>query len=64
MKLFELVRTGDPYNKHGYDVREYENSYKDGYCVFRGDLSSIQGRERTKTLLRRLYPECRIRVAV
>ena len=60
--LFELVRTGDPYNKTGWDVREYQNDYNEPTCTYRGDLSPIQGRDNAIRRLRRLYPNCKIRV--
>lgn len=60
--LFEILLTGDPYNKTGWDVREYEKSYDDGVCVFRGDLSPIQGRDNAVRTLKRLYPGCEVRV--
>lgn len=60
--LFEILRTGDPYNKTGWDVHEYEKSYDDNTCVFRGDLSPIQGRGNAVRTLKRLYPGCKVRV--
>lgn len=61
-KLFEISRTGDPFNKTGWDVREYEKSFDDSTCIFRGDLSPIQGRDNAKAALRRMYPGCKVRV--
>jgi len=62
MPLFEITRTGDPYNRTGWDVREYKNSFDEDTCIFRGDLGPIQGRDRTIRTLRRMYPGCKIRV--
>ena len=62
-RLFEIVPTGDPYNRTGWDVREYADNYDEPTCTFRGDLSPIQGRERTIATLRRLYPGCTVRVS-
>jgi hypothetical protein len=62
MKLFTVTPCGDPYNRAGWDVHEYANSFDEPTCVFRGDLSPIQGKARTIQTLRRLYPGCRIRV--
>jgi hypothetical protein len=61
-KLFEIAPCGDPFNKTGWDIMEYETSYSDQYRVFRGDLSPHQGREKTVAMLRRLYPGCKVRV--
>lgn len=61
-RLFELVPCGDPYNRRGWDVREYAESYDEPTCTFRGDLSPIQGLRNAKATLRRLYPDCQIRV--
>ena len=62
MQLFEIVPTGDPYNRFGWDIREYKDSYDEPTCVFRGDLSPHQGRDATVRMLRRLYPGCKVRV--
>ncbi len=62
MRLFEIERCGDPYNRHGWDVREFQSSYDEPTCVYRGDLSPIQGRDRTIRTLRRMYPGCKVRV--
>ncbi len=62
-KLFEILPTGDPYNRTGWDVREYDKSFDETTCIFRGDISPVQGRENTKALLRRLHPGCKIRVS-
>lgn len=62
MKLFEILRCGDPHNKRGWDVREYKASFDEQVCIFRGDLSPICGRDRAITTLRRMYPGCKIRV--
>jgi hypothetical protein len=61
-KLFEILRCGDPYNRTGWDVREYEKSFDDIICIYRGDLSPIQGRDQTLRTLRQMYPGCKIRV--
>jgi hypothetical protein len=63
VRLFELVPTGDPYNKFGWDVREYRDSYDEGTCIFRGDLSPIRGKQSAIRKLRQLYPGCRVRVS-
>jgi hypothetical protein len=62
VELFEIMRTGDPYNRTGWDVREYEKSFDDDICIFRGDLSPIQGRDNAIRKLRKMYPGCKIRV--
>ena len=62
VRLFEIVRTGDPHNPTGWDVREYKESFNETTCVFRGDLSPIKGRTRAFWTLRRLYPGCRIKI--
>ncbi len=62
MHLFEIHRCGDPFNRTGWEVREYETSFDDRFCTYRGDLSPIQGRDNAIQLLRRLYPGCKIRV--
>jgi hypothetical protein len=61
-RLFEIKRTGDPYNKMGWNVYEYEKSFDESTSVFRGDISPSQGRERTILMLHTLYPGCRVRV--
>lgn len=60
--LFEILRCGDPYNRTGWDVHEYAKSFDEDTCVYRGDLSPIQGRDRAIRILRRMYPGCKIRV--
>lgn len=60
-RLFELIPCGDPFAKYSWDVREYQHSYDDKVCVFRGDLSPIRGRVRAEVILRRLYPGCKIK---
>ncbi len=62
MKLFEILRCGDPYNKYGWDVREYQESFEEDTCTYRGDISPIQGRDNAIRYLRRNYPGCKIRV--
>lgn len=61
-RLFEIKPTGDPYNRTGWDVHEYEKSFDERFCVFRGDLSPMQGRDNTIRYLRRHYPGCKVRV--
>lgn len=61
-QLFEIQRCGDPFNKTGWEVREYKDSFDERFPVYRGDLSPTQGRDNTVRLLRRLYPGCKIRV--
>ena len=61
-RLFLVKRTGDPFNRHGWDVCEFEKSFDDGTCIFRGDLSPVQGRDNAVRLLRRMYPGCVVRV--
>jgi hypothetical protein len=62
-KLFAIRQTGDPFNKTGWDVSEYENSFDEPTSIwFRGDISPIQGRDRAIRYLRRTYPGCKIRV--
>jgi hypothetical protein len=61
MPLFEIYPTGDPYNKTGWDVREYKHSYDEPTCIFRGDISPIQGRANTIAFLRQFYPGCKVR---
>ena len=63
IRLFEIQTTGDPYNRTGWDVREYQNSFDEDTCIFRGDLSPIQGRDNAIRQLRRQYPGCKIRVS-
>jgi len=62
-RLFEILPCGDPFNRAGWDIREYRDSFDEDVCVFRGDLSPSQGRDRTVAMLRRLYPGCEIRVS-
>jgi len=62
MKLFSINRCGDSFNKYGWDVKEYEKSYEDRFCIFRGDLSPIQGRDRAIRYLKRAYPGCKVKV--
>lgn len=62
MRLFEIERCGDPYNKTGWDVREFGKSFDESTCIYRGDLSPMQGRDRTIRYLRRNYPGCKIKV--
>ncbi len=59
-RVFELTQCGDPYNPYGYDVREYEGSplNKDTLCIFRGDISPIQGWQAAKRKLKGMYPGC------
>ena len=61
-RLFVVAKCGDPYNKTGWNIYEYQNSFDDEFCVFRGDLSPSQGRDNTILMLRRSYPGCEIRV--
>lgn len=61
--MFEIFPTGDPYNRTGWDVREYEKSYDDRFCIFRGDISPVQGKRNTILLLRRMHPGCEIKVS-
>ncbi len=63
MKLFEIFPTGDPYNKTGWDIREYDKSFDETICIFRGDLSPSQGCDRTVRMLRNMYRGCKIRVS-
>ena len=58
-KHFEIMRTGDPYNKTGWDIHEIEENNS---IIFRGDLSPIQGRDNAIWRLRRFYPGCKITV--
>lgn len=60
--LFEICRCGDPCNKYGWDIREYKDSFDEETCVYRGDLSPMQSRDRTISYLRRNYPGCKIKV--
>lgn len=62
-RLFEVTPCGDPFNRRGYDVREYCDSYDEPTCTYRGDLSPSRGLRRTVEMLRRLYPGCRVRVS-
>lgn len=62
-KLFEIQRCGDPYNRTGWEVSEFEHSFDDRTAIFRGDISPMQGRDRTIAYLRRYYPGCKIRVS-
>lgn len=57
-KHFIIMRTGDPYNKTGWDIHEIDGPD----TIFRGDLSPIQGRDNAIWLLRRLYQDCKITV--
>lgn len=43
-------------------LREYKNSFDEKICVYRGDISPIQGRDRAIAYLRKMYPGCKIRV--
>lgn len=61
-RLFEIKHTGDPFNRHGWDIHEYAQSFNDDTCIFRGDLSPVQGRDNAIRLLRRMYLGCKIRV--
>lgn len=61
-RLFLIRVCGDPYNPHGWEILEFCNSFDEGTCTYRGDLSPSQGRERTIAMLRRMYPGCKIRV--
>lgn len=61
--LFEIVPCGEPCTLNGWDIREYEHSYSDQTCIFRGDLSPVRGRERSKRIPRSLYPGYRVRVS-
>jgi len=60
--MFEIVRCGDPYNKTGWDIREYADSFDEDTCTFRGDISPIQGRDNAIRYLRKHYPGCKIKV--
>lgn len=60
-RKFIIKPTGDPYNRTGWDISECED-FADNIVIFRGDLSPHQGRDRTKMMLRRMYPGCKIRV--
>lgn len=61
--LFEIFPTGDPCNRTGWDVREYQGKTTDSACYFRGDLSPIQGKRNAVATLRHYYPGCIIIVA-
>lgn len=61
VRLFTIKPTGDPFNRHGWDVTEYEKSYKDNTCIFRGDISPIQGKENAILYLERFYPGCKVK---
>lgn len=60
--LFEIVKCGDPHNKHGWNVREYKQSFNEPTCIHRGDLSPHRGRDATIRMLRRMYRGCVVRV--
>jgi hypothetical protein len=60
--LFLIKRTGDPFSRFGWDIHEYKESYDEQYCIFRGDLSPSQGRDRTVFMLRSMYPGCKVRI--
>jgi hypothetical protein len=60
-RLFEILPCGDPYNRYGWEIREYRDSFDEEFPIYRGDLSPIKGRDRTIQMLRALYPGCKIR---
>lgn len=62
VRRFELVPNGDPYGKNLYDVREYGKSYSERFPIFRGDLSPVYTKRGAVSLLRSIYPGCRIRL--
>ena len=39
-----------------------QGSFDEPTCVFRGDLSPIQGRDNAIRELKRLYPGCKVRI--
>ncbi|MHA2279718.1 MAG: hypothetical protein ACXAC5_02325 [Promethearchaeota archaeon] len=41
---------------------EYEHSFDDGVCTYRGDISSLYARDPLIRYLRQTYPGCTIRV--
>jgi hypothetical protein len=45
-----------------WDVLEYEHSFDDGVCTYRGDISSLYARDPLIRYLRQTYPGCTIRV--
>ena len=61
-RLFVVKMCGDPFSST-WDCHEYENSFNDDTCVFRGDLSGLYHRDRLIATLRQLYPSCKIRKA-
>ena len=62
MRLFLIKQCGDPYNRTGWEVGEFKDNFDEPTAIYRGDLSPIQGRDRTIFTLRRMYPGCKIRV--
>ena len=60
--IFEIIRTGDPYNDDGWDIREYNESFDETVVIFRGDLSPIQGLDNAINRLKKLYPGCTIKI--
>lgn len=61
-KLFEMLPCGDPYSSHVW-VREYETSFNDQICIFRGDLPHLR-QTAMRAYLKRLYPACIVRWAL
>ncbi len=63
VRLFELTPCGDPHTR-GWDVREYQDSFDEPTCTYRGDLSPLTcSAAMARVFLKRHYPGCRVRVS-
>lgn len=61
MKLFEIYENGDPFSK-SWDVSEYQASFQDKTCIYRGDISGVFRKMTLVRYLKRTYPDCKIKV--
>ena len=60
MKLFEIYECGDPYSSV-WDCCEYEKSFDDRFCIYRGDISGLYDKEELIHYLKRQYTGCQIK---
>ena len=58
-KLFGIKPNGDPFSK-AWEACEYEVSFEDDTCIFRGDFPDLS-KTQLIAYLRRHYPGCKIR---
>lgn len=60
VRLFVITPCGDPHSRLA-DLHEYENSFTERTCTYRGDLSGMWGPQTLARELRRMYPGCKVK---